>query len=138
MALSGSLTTEKTSIRVVVQNYQINSVADQRAMHLITKRLDGFDEKVYNKNRNMKCVNQSKLDGRVQAVITETDLRKHLITCFQSEMLPLPISADVIEEIQVHATYDMSTLPRTVLEGDINLDEMTPTEMMHALPILSW
>jgi hypothetical protein len=135
LALAGSLTTEKTSIHVVIQNYQINSVADQKAMQLITKRLDGFDEKVYTKNRNMKCTNQSKLDGRVQAVITESDLRKHLITCFQTEMLPLPISADVIEDIQVHATYDMSTLPKTVMHGEINLDEMTPVEMMHALPI---
>ncbi len=135
LAVSGSITDEKTSFHATVQNYAISNIADQKAMHLIAERLDGFDEKVYTKNHNMKCVNQSKLDGRIQAVVTEPNLRMHLITCFQTEMLPLPISAEVIEEIEVHATYDMSTLPKTVMQGDINLDEMTPAEMMHALPI---
>ena len=135
MAASGSETDEKTSVHVVVQNYAINSETDRKALHLMCDRLDGFDDKVYTKNRNMKCVNQAKLDGRIQAVYNEPDLRKHLITCFQSEMLPLPIPDDIGEEIVVRATYDMSTLPRTILPDVINVDSMTPTEMMHALPI---
>ena len=135
MVASGSITDEKTSVHVVVQNYAINNETDRKALHLMCDRLDGFDGKVYTKNRNMKCVNQSKLDGRLQAVYTEPDLRKHLITCFQSEMLPLPIPDDISEEIVVCGTYDMSTLPRTILPDAINVYDMKPIDMMNALPI---
>ena len=75
LATAGSITDEKTSVHVVVQNYTISSETDRKAMFLIADALDGFDEKVYTKNRNLKAVNQSKLDGRIQAVISETDLR---------------------------------------------------------------
>ena len=135
LAVSGSVTDEKTSYHVVVQNYQLNSENDRKAMRVLAGRLDGFDAAVYTKNRNMKCPNQSKLDGRVQAVMTVPDLRRHLITCFQTEMQPLPIPDDIHLETEARAPFDMSTLPKTVLTDVLDLDTMTPVQMMHALPV---
>jgi hypothetical protein len=51
----------------------------------------GFDKAVYTKNRCMKCINQSKGDGRIQSIIYNDNPCDHFITCFidkESNQLP--------------------------------------------------
>ena len=44
---------------------------------------NGFDTKVYTKNRNMKCINQSKPGcSRVQIILKENKIENHFITAF--------------------------------------------------------
>ena len=71
VAVSGSITDVKTSYHITLSNYLIKNANDRNYIKLIGKYLnenfdDGFDDKVYTNNRNMKCINQSKGDGRIQ------------------------------------------------------------------------
>ena len=73
MAVSGSVTDEKTSYHIILNSYLIKNEKDRDYIKNIVKYLnetydDSFDWKVYNKNRNMKAVNQSKGDGRIQQI----------------------------------------------------------------------
>jgi len=81
IAVSGSITESKASYHITLNNYMINSADDRNLIKIIAETL-GWDGKVYTKNRNMKLVNQSKPDGRIQAVVVNTDLKKHVITTF--------------------------------------------------------
>ena len=66
-------------------------------------------------NRNFKCINQSKLDGRVQEIIQNKDVKKHLITCFFNDLSnKLPIFDDedylnfkVHNEIVINKTLNL-------------------------------
>jgi hypothetical protein len=143
-AISGSITDEKTSYHIVVQNYVIHNEQERSAVPRIVGGYDGFDIAVYTKNRNMKCVNQSKLDGRVQESLGNADLSRHLITCFvgpASAGLPeghqgkaIPISIAIAEAIQPKM-FDFGSLADTKLPAILILDEMTPLEIMHSLPL---
>ena len=69
LAISGSITPDKTSYHIIAQNYVIHDDKERTQIKMAVKSLqakcDAFDWKVYTKNRNMKCINQSKDDGRV-------------------------------------------------------------------------
>ena len=87
MAISGSLTETKTSYHITLNNYVINNIDDRDKLKSVVKYLninfdDAFDWKVYTKNRNMKAINQSKGDGRIQKIILNDNIKNHLITCF--------------------------------------------------------
>jgi len=81
-AVSGSITENKTSFHLIINNYVIHNEEERNYVKMIMKHLrltedEGFDWTVYTKNRNMKAINQSKLDGRVQAII-ETKIIKNI------------------------------------------------------------
>ena len=83
MAISGSITEKRASFHITVQNYHICSEEDRNYMIVLTKHIciehPSFDTRVYTKNRNMKCINQSKDDGRVQAILENDDHKAHCI-----------------------------------------------------------
>jgi hypothetical protein len=88
-AISGSITDAKTSYHIILSNYIISNENDRQIMKGITRYLNenistSFDIKVYTKNRNMKVINQSKGDGRIQKIIENDDNKCHLITCYIS------------------------------------------------------
>jgi hypothetical protein len=147
LAISGSHTPEKASLHLVINNYLINNEADRTHMKALTKyiqdnELPPCDWKVYTKNRNMKCINQSKLDGRVQTIIENPDYKKHIITAFFNDSnLPLPqLSEPIMEQIAIaksRGTFDLGLLPKLVLTcpDEINYDEITPEQCLSLLPI---
>ena len=96
MAISGSVTEDKTSYHIILNHYFIDSEQERNQMKYITKYLyynfdDGFDWKVYTNNRNMKCINQSKQDKRIQKIILNDDPKMHFITCFMNDdYYPIP------------------------------------------------
>jgi len=147
MAISGSINPEKTSYHIVLQNYIIHNVDEQTTIKHIIKYLqtkeDSFDWKVYTKNRNMKCINQSKEDGRVQELIENDDFKSHCITCF----LPtysLPFDINIPTEVKEHiaiekskSTFDIGNLPKLNLSinTDKSFNELTNLEILELLPI---
>jgi len=65
MAISGSETDTKHSYHITLTNYVFKNEQERKQFKLFVNNVlyiedDGFDTKVYTKNRNMKCVNQSK------------------------------------------------------------------------------
>jgi uncharacterized protein YaiE (UPF0345 family) len=147
MAISGSKTAEKESYHITLNNYLIHSKEDLESMKLIAKYMnakldDGFDWKVYTKNRVMKSINQSKTDGRVQEIIENPDFKKHLITCFFNPFVkPLPTMPEAVEdEIQVaktQGTFNLASLPKMVLStpSEVDFDRIEPMEILKMLPL---
>lgn len=149
MAISGSIKTEKTSYHIVLQNYIIHNKEEQTTIKHIIKYLqtieDSFDWKVYTKNRNMKCINQSKEDGRVQEIIENDDFKAHLITCFlPTYSLPFSLWKNIPFEIKEHiaiekskSTFDIGNLPKLNLSinTDKSFNELTNLEILELIPI---
>jgi hypothetical protein len=140
----------KMSYHLTCQNYAICTPEDRTAVKLLCKDVRGFDKAVYTKNRNMKCVNQAKRDGRVQKLVPGvgmalgkdpnplwgTDLRTHLITCYLNEFSPIPVPESIVHEVQIkQSIYDMSTLPHIILPDNIDIDALTPLELINAFPV---
>lgn len=147
MAISGSKTEQKESYHITLNNYLIHDKEQLEAMKLIVKYMnskldDGFDWKVYTKNRVMKAINQSKTDGRVQQIIENDDFKKHLITCFFNPFVkPLPTMPEEVEdEIQIcksQGTFNLASLPKMILStpAEINFDTLTPMKILKLLPL---
>lgn len=147
MAISGSITDDKTSYHIVLQNYVIHNEEERTTVKHVIKYLqtidNSFDWKVYTKNRNMKCAGQSKEDGRLQAIIENNDLKAHCITCFVPAY-SLPFSVSFPEEVQEHIaiekakkTFDLATLPKIILKThtDKTFNQLTSQEILELLPI---
>jgi Ni2+-binding GTPase involved in maturation of urease and hydrogenase len=89
-AISGSITENKTSYHIILSNYIIKDDENDRPIikgivrYLNENVSSSFDVKVYTNNRNMKTINQSKGDGRIQKIIENSDIKCHMITCFIS------------------------------------------------------
>ena len=96
MAISGSIHEKKTSRHITLKKYKLENKADKETLKIIVKYLylncdNSFDTKIYTTNRNWKCTNQSKDDGRVQEIILNDDIKKHLVGSFISyDALALP------------------------------------------------
>lgn len=139
-AVSGSITSEKQSYHITSDSYVIHNKDERDTVKIIVKKL-GFDPKVYGNNQNMKCINQSKQDVRVQQIIRGDNFKSHLITCFLTDY-PTPIQfdrEDIIEEIQIvkaHKTFDIGVLPKLLIAtpDDIRWDLITPLEVLGLLP----
>lgn len=87
LQVSGSMTQTKNSYHIALNNYIFRDVNDLYKFKPFAQNYQevyGFDPEVYSSHRCMKCVNQSKDDGRVQNVIQgySNDWSKHLITAF--------------------------------------------------------
>ena len=147
MAISGSIKETKTSYHIVLQNYIICDEEQRQYMKHLVKYIcehedDSFDWKVYTKNRNMKCINQSKDDGRVQEIIENPDYQTHCITCFINEpslpfqMLPEEVKEDIMIT-KSKGTFDIGTLPKLSLILPESFDSVTATneEILSLLPL---
>lgn len=149
MAISGSVKETKTSHHIVLQNYVIHNEEERQYMKHLVKYItenqeESFDWKVYTKNRNMKCINQSKDDGRVQEIIANPDFRSHCITCFVPDYsLPFAeLPENVKTEVMVaksKSTFDLGQLPKLVLPTPNNFDVVSATvrDLFHLLPLNS-
>lgn len=146
-AISGSNTETKISLHIVLQNYIIHNEDERQHIKHLTKYIHEqidltFDWKVYTKNRNMKCINQSKDDGRVQQIITNEDYKAHCITCFISNYslsfpeLPEPVKEEVMIT-KSKSTFDLGQLPKLVLSTPENFDALlaSPLEILQLLPL---
>jgi hypothetical protein len=147
LAISGSIKPEKVSYHIIVNNYTIHNEEEREYVKQLVKHIcetieSSFDWKVYTKNRNMKCINQSKRDGRVQEIIENEDYRKHLITCFINDYcLPFPpISEEIEQTIMIaksKAIFDIGTLPKLNLiePADFDFYSCTPIQLLPMFPI---
>lgn len=148
MAISGSVTDTKISYHIVLNNYIINSMDDLMTVKAIAIRLfdtvdASFDWKVYTKNRNMKAINQSKDDGRIQSIIENLDWKSHLITCFaNSHPLPFPAKFsepvfDTILQERAKVDFNIGSLPKFSLPTPKNIiiEELTPNDILALLPV---
>jgi hypothetical protein len=146
-AISGSNTDKKISLHIILQNYVIHNENErQYVKHLakyIHENLDSnYDWKVYTKNRNMKCINQSKDDGRIQSIITNPDYKAHCITCFVPDYslpfqdLPENVKDEVMIEKSKH-TFDLGQLPKLILSAPDDFDILmaSPLEILQMLPL---
>ena len=148
LAISGSMTDEKTSLHIVVNNYYIKNENDRTYMKHLTKymsenKLSSIDWKVYTKNRQMKCINQSKRDGRVQEIIENNDFKKHVITDFFTDDIIYPLP-ELIEPIKHNIdiekskkTFDLGMLPKLnlICPDHIDFENMTEEECLLLLPL---
>ncbi|AIW01943.1 MAG: putative replication origin-binding helicase [Yellowstone Lake virophage 7] len=154
-AVSGSITESKASYHIVLNNYLINSVSDRNTIKIIVDGL-GWDNKVYTKNRNMKLPNQSKPDGRIQAIIRNTDIKKHIITAFfdglnlkyadidkvecrGDEKLETIKLAIKVEKVKTKP-LNIAVMPARAVKEINNLDnfdlhDATPEELLNILPL---
>ena len=86
MSISGYEINNKNSYHIILNNYTINNENEFNHLKTIVKYFNSlnsnFDWKVYTKNRNMKCINQSKRGAEIQKIIEDSNYKNHLITCF--------------------------------------------------------
>lgn len=146
MAISGSIRPEKTSYHIVLQNYVIHNIEERTYIKHFVKYLksmeDSFDDVVYSNNRNMKCINQSKEDGRVQEIIENADYKSHFITCFvpdYSLQFAAP-PAEIKEHIEIEKakeTFDIGDLPKLNLSigTEKTFNQLSAMEVLELLPI---
>jgi len=147
LSISGSKTDEKISYHIIAQNYIIHNEPERIYVkevikHISNKVCNAFDWKVYNKNRNMKCINQGKIDGRIQAIIEDDDYRHHLITCFINDYsLPfIELNPEIQETIQIEQSkqpFNLGSLPKLDLiqPKDFDIITATPIQILSLLPV---
>lgn len=148
VAISGSNTEKKMSLHITLNNYMIRNQEERLNMKALVKHMratinDYYDQAVYSTNREMKAINQSKDDGRVQQIIVNACKTDHLITCFfrpDCDILPLPVLPPVVkEELFIEKskkTFNLGTLPPATLvcPENVHLSTITPTEVLALLP----
>ena len=151
LAVSGSINPKKTSYHVALNNYLITSKEDLKYFKLLVKLLKeqiaSIDDKVYGSNRNLKAINQSKTDGRVQKIVINNDPKKHLVSCFFNQnTLPLPkYELEAQEEIKLKVDvqkakkpFCIGTLPKLAaqqLDEYTDVNELTPLDLLALLPL---
>ena len=144
MGISGSITQTKISYHIILNNYMILNKDQQFVIREIVKYIAttidaSFDWKVYTSNRNMKCINQSKLDGRVQDIIEQSDFKKHLITCHFFDYLSFPtFNQKITEVIHIEKSkqpFNVCSLPKMVLITPKNIDLSNPESILSILPL---
>ena len=143
MAVSGSITDSKTSYHIVLLNYHFNNQNDQSKMlrWIHELALLGVDHLVYTKNRLMKCVNQSKPDGRVQADMSGHTSEEHSLL-----LVDLVMSKDAAEHVEWKTEFvldiekkqrvDVLSLPQMdwVAPTDFDWFSADPIEILNVIP----
>ena len=158
MAISGSITDDKTSYHIVLNHYFIDSEEERTQLKYIVKYLHhhfdhGFDWKVYTKNRNMKCINQAKQEKvmRVQKIIYNDDPKMHIITGFmnddyytipQFEDESTPQIKDLKLKIEIDKSIEplnLGKLPKieTKLPENLDLNNLSNLDLLNVLPLNS-
>jgi len=146
-AISGSITEVKTSYHIVLLNYHFNSQDDQHKMMRWINTLTylGVDNCVYTKNRLMKCVNQSKPDGRVQADMSGNSIEEHSILFVKDDGSSKDANQLVCwgDDIDIDATtgekvkrVDILNLPQLNLPNPEDFDwfEAHPRDILNVIP----
>ena len=143
-AISGSVTPDKTSYHFVSNHYFIESKEDRDTLQTICKYLRenveyAFDPNPYSDNRFMKCVNQSKAednpkDKRVQQVIEQDNLKKHLITCYmRNDYYPMPeFEEPQHEEVNLEINIIKAKKPLNLGSLPVITSVSGKTPLMHA------
>lgn len=149
MAVSGSYHEKKTSFHIILQNYLIQTYDELKLVQLKVKTMkekedEGFDIKVYERNKLMKCINQSKRDDdRIQAIIEDDNVRHHFISCFFdcTETLPLPINTEEVRDevllVKSKQKFDLATLPKVEvqkLSPDFDVLNASAEELLNICP----
>jgi hypothetical protein len=146
MSISGSESDEKISFHIVLNNYTINNEIEFQNAKILVQKLhnknESFDWKVYTKNRNMKIINQSKLDGRIQSIIEDDKPENHLISSFFSnDIFVFPsLPEEEILKLKIEKSkklFDFGSLPKMILKEPDNVDFTNPIEILNILPISS-
>ena len=148
MAISGSITDKKHSYHIILSNYVIHNEQEllyvkNVVLFIFAHECKSFDTKVYTKNRNMKCINQSKVDDfRVQSIIEDDDYRHHLITCFVEEYsIPFKeLEDDIAETFSIETAktrFDLAILPKLKLSEPDKFDitTATPLDILKIIPV---
>ena len=145
LSISGSITDKKTSYHITLNNYLITNEEEKNSLKYLVKYFntieDGFDWKIYTKNRNMKAINQSKIGRETQDIIEDTEIKNHLITFF----LPTEYNkikyeeTNEIQEVKLMDTQnylDLSTLPELPsMELSEDIDIENPEHILKLCPI---
>jgi hypothetical protein len=145
-AVSGSYTEKKTSFHIVLENYLISNEDERTQMKILVKNIcetddDGFDWKVYTKNRNMKSINQSKDDKRIQSIIENEDYKSHCITCFFENSYAFPVFPSIEKEVAIETSkkpIDLGQLPKMNLKVPTHIDdidECSNKTLLELLPV---
>lgn len=156
IAISGS-SQKKFSLHITLNNYLIHTEEDRQHIKLMAEyfntkiqeiydNIDCFDTKVYNKNRMMKLINQSKKnDNRIQKIIENDDFKKHIITHFFNEQIKkIPLNNNNNYElnlsIEIHKAkcFNLSSLPKIKKEipnKDFKFLTSTAKEVLSILPL---
>ncbi len=144
-AISGSNNEEKWSLHITLNNYVIHNVAEREVIKTIVRDImkGAFDWKVYTSNRNMKAINQSKDDGRNQLIISNSNIKSHLITCFinpYSHKIEAHFTPGIDEAISISKSklkFDLSALPKIEIKtpNDLDFSKLTPIDILGLLPI---
>jgi len=123
MAISGSETNEKHSYHITLTNYVFNNETERDDFKIFVKEFlfeedNGFDIKVYTKNRNMKCINQSKPGcSRVQMILEDDIMENHFITAFitsdRSLTLPKKVVEKTVEKSKQQRKLNILSLPES-------------------------
>lgn len=144
LSISGSETDNKLSYHIVVNNYIITNDEEKTKLKLMVKNLNkkdnGFDWKVYTKNRNMKCINQSKINKPVQKIIEDDETQNHLITCFidkDSKVFnpDIEVAQDVEHTQKQFNKFDWASIPQMTLELPKDIDLSSPKDLLKITPL---
>ena len=133
MAISGSETTEKKSYHIVLNNYLIHNDEERETLKAINNYLkiniNGFDGAVYANKQQMKAANQAKPDGRIQKIIFNDDIGKHIITSFFNDDNKTINDIIFNEEIKAHIEQYKYKPVKAIKErkGDITPEQPEPT-----------
>ena len=144
-AISGSQSDEKWSLHITLNNYVIHNEDEREAIKTLVRDVfkGAFDWKVYTSNRNMKAINQSKDDGRVQSIIFNPNMKAHLITCFinpyphKIEAHFTPEIAEAIKISKSKSKFDLASLPKLSIKtpNELNFHKLNPIDILGLLPI---
>lgn len=160
IAVSGSITDKKISFHITLSNYLITNDDEREQIKKLSTLLnrarnsDEFDFKVYDKNRAMKFINQSKPQENRPQKIMIGEPRAHFITAFfDAEQLPFPdwrddFDADDYDAVfspvrlqlriqKNRAPFNIGELPRLVFSGAIDFDilDATPAQLLSITPL---
>ena len=147
MAISGSETNEKHSYHITLTNYVFNDMIERDDFKIFVKEYlfeedNGFDTKVYTKNRNMKCINQSKPGcSRVQMILEDDKMENHFITAFinmnaKSVTLPKKVVEKTVEKNKQQRKLNILSLPESNVSLEV-MQNMKYTDLFEARNLLN-
>lgn len=151
-AISGSETDIKMSYHIINNSYNVTNEKDRALLSNICKTLkgfdNGFDEKVYAKVHDMKCIKQSKPgDRRVQNIIQNKNEGAHFITCFINpnavSLSTIQFNEEIFEAVKMesltqHTKLNLSTLPmfqKEIPEKYMSKEQLSPMDLLRLAPL---
>ena len=142
LQVSGVVTEHKISYHIVISNWYADNIDDILCLKdFATDNSDlFFDNKVYTSNRNMKLINQSKPDGRVQSYISgDLDLQKHFITCYFDPDSKNINTSNVFKKIAAKPTntFNVLEIPQMKMITPLQFDYHNSTfqEKLNIIPL---